>query len=752
MAAHPSRPTALPGPFLARLADAVGIEPSYRDISGRTHSIAAEPLAALLAAFGRPAADEAAAEGALRDLETQWAERALDPVRVVVAGDGPVAVDALFGDAFGGARLDWRLDFEDGGGRVGSVRPLDLVGGRTEGPDEEPLLAVRLELGTGLPLGYHRLSLAGPAVAGRKGCGQTLIVVPARCYLPAAWESGRRVWGMAIEPYALRTAGDWGIGDFTALAELSGAAGALGAAAIGVTPLHALFPARPRHDSPYYGSSRAFLNALFIDVRAVPDLADDPAVRRRLAAPDFSSAREALARRELIDYEGVVSLKFGVLRDLFNGFRARHLESGGERGLAFRDFVRRGGPRLEAHAAFDALSAVHGPDWRQWPDDCRRPDGGGVAAFRAAEPEAIDFFLYLQWEADRQLAAAAEAGRRAGLAVGLYRDVALGASPDGAEAWIDQDSLVFGAEIGAPPDAFNMEGQGWGLPPFNPRSLGEAAYAPFIDLLRANMRHAGAVRIDHVMGLARQFWIPAGRLPADGAYMRFPVEDLLGILALESQRHRCIVIGEDLGTVPDGFRVRMAQAGILSYRLLYFERGSNGAFTPPADYPDLALAAVATHDLPPLPGYWKGHDIETRARLGLLSSPTAERAAKRERVDDRTALTAALRDHGGLAEGGHPSPDDIALAAYRFLARTPSHLLMVRPEDVLGLVEQTNLPGTVEEHPNWKRRLPLTVQELAADPRIRRLGAMLAAEGRAGPERAPLSVGSGPERDGDGKH
>ncbi|MDX9862627.1 MAG: 4-alpha-glucanotransferase, partial [Rhodospirillales bacterium] len=747
-----ARSTSLPGPFLARLADAVGIQPRYRDVSGRTHSIAAEPLAALLAALGRPSADEAAAESALRDLEAQWAERALDPVQVVVPGDGPVAVDALFADAFGDARLDWRLEFEDGGIRVGSARPLDLAGGRTEGPDEESLLAVRLELGAGLPLGYHRLSLAGPAVAGRKGCTQTLIVAPARCHLPAAWESGRRVWGMAIEPYALRMAGDWGIGDFTALAELSRAAGDLGVAAIGVTPLHALFPARPRHDSPYYGSSRAFLNALFIDVEAVPDLADDPAVRRRLAAPAFRSARDALARRDLIDYEGVAALKFGALRDLFDGFRVRHLESGSERGAAFHDFVRRGGPQLAAHAAFDALSAVHGPDWRRWPVDCRRPGGDGVAAFRAAEPAAVEFFLYLQWEADRQLAAADEAGRRAGLTVGLYRDVALGASPDGAEAWIHQDSLVFGAEIGAPPDAFNMEGQGWGLPPFDPRSLREGAYTPFIDLVRANMRHAGAVRIDHVMGLARQFWIPAGRSPAEGAYMRFPVEDLLGILALESRRHRCIVIGEDLGTVPDGFRARMAQAGILSYRLLYFERGSNGTFVPPADYPDLALAAVATHDLPPLQGYWNGHDIETRARLGLLASPTAERAAKRERVEDRAALTAALRDHGDLARGGHPSPDDIALAAYRFLARTPAHLLMVRPEDMLGLVEQANLPGTVGEHPNWKRRLPLTVQELAADPRIRRLAATLAGEGRGGPEMAPLSVGSGPERDGDGKH
>jgi 4-alpha-glucanotransferase len=746
MTAGPSRPTSTPGPFLARLADAVGIEPTYRDIAGRVHSIGAGPLATLLAALGRPAADEAAAEGALRALEARWAERALDPVRVVVAGEGAVTVDALFAAAAGDARLDWCLEFEDGGGRSGSARPGELAGARTEGPNDEPLLAVRLDLGAGLPLGYHRLCLDGPAVSGRKGCIQTLIAAPARCYLPAAWEAGRRTWGMAIEPYALRAAGDWGIGDFTALAGLARAAGGLGAGAVGVTPLHALFPARPTHDSPYYGSSRVFLNALFIDVGAVPDLADDASVRARLATPAFADTRDALARRDLIDYEGVASLKFGVLRDLFAGFRARHLETGSDRGAAFREFVKRGGPELVAHAVFDALSAALGPDWRRWPIDCRRPEGAGVAAFRAAHPEDVDFFLYLQWEADRQLAAAAETGRQAGLTVGLYRDVALGASPDGAEAWGYQDSLVFGAEIGAPPDAFNPAGQGWGLPPFDPYALGEAAYAPFIDLLRANMRHAGAVRIDHVMGLARQFWIPAGGSPADGAYMRFPLEDLLGILALESRRHGCVVIGEDLGTVPDGFRERLAQAGILSYRLLYFERDGDGALTPPADYPALSLAAVATHDLPPLPGYWNGHDIATRARLGLLASSGAERAATRERVNDRNALADALRAHGGLPEGGDPSPDDIALAAYRFLARAPSHLLMVRPEDILGLMEQTNLPGTREEHPNWKRRLPLIVEALAADPRFRRLAAMLATEGRAG---AALVVKTGSEGDGD---
>lgn len=720
-----------PGSALARLAEALGIGLEYWDASGRHYAVGAGTIRALAAGFGWPAADDAAAEAALAGLTERRSRRVLDPVSVVAPGEGSVVVEARFAVASVGNGFDWRLELEDGAVRKGHAHPAYLAVGSPGQTDGGDLLSIRLDLGSGVPPGYHRLVLSGPALAGREGREQTVIVAPTRCYVPPAWEAGGRIWGIAAEPYALRSGHDWGIGDFSALADLVRAAGHLGAGSVGLTPLHALFPARPRQDSPYYASSRTFLNTLYIDVEAVPDLADCPEERERLASPEFQAARESLARRELIDYEGVARLKVDSLRVLHAAFRRRHPPGRAKgRGAAFAAFVAKGGPALAAQAAFDALSEAYGPNWREWPADCGRPDGAGVAAFCAGHAAAVDFRLYLQWEADRQLAAAAEAGRTAGLAAGLYLDVALAAAPDGAEAWINQDALMFGAEIGAPPDAFNPGGQGWGLPPFDPHALRRAAYAPFIAVLRAAMRHAGVVRLDHVMGLARQFWMPAGHAPVDGTYVRFPLDELIGVVALESERNRCAVIGEDLGTVPEGFRERIAAARVLSYRLLYFEQGWGGGFKPPHDYPALALATVTTHDLPTLPGFFAGHDIEVRGRLGLFPSPDIEAASRRDRDHAKWALMEALRAHGGLA-GDNPSADDLLMAAYRFLARAPSHLLTVRAEDVLGLLDQTNLPGTVDQHPNWKRRLPVSVAELAADPRLGRLAAMLANEGRA---------------------
>lgn len=721
----------VPGSALARLADVLGIGLSYWDARGNHCAVSADTVRALAAAFGWPAEDDAAAERALGGLRENRRRRVLEPVAVVAPGDGPVVVDALFAVSAAESGFDWCLELEDGTVREGLAHPAGLAAGPLGDDDERAFVLARLDLGRGLPLGYHRLRLAGPAVVAREGCEQTVIVAPERCFLPAAWQAGGRIWGISAEPYALRSSRDWGVGDFSAVTDLARAAGNLGAGAVGLTPLHALFPARPDRDSPYYASNRTFLNGLFIDVEAVPDLADCPAERERLALPDFRRKREALAHLELIDYEGAAHLKFDILRALHAAFRRRYPPGATDgRGGAFTDYVARGGPALAAQAVFDALSEAFGPNWREWPDDCRRPDGPGVATFRDGHAGAVDFFLYVQWEADRQLAAAAEAGRRAGLAAGLYLDVALGAAPDGAEAWINQDSLVFGTEIGAPPDIFNPGGQSWGLPPFDPHALRRAAYGPFVAVLRANMRHAGVVRIDHVMGLARQYWIPAGRTPVDGTYVRFPLDALLGIVALESQRNHCAVIGEDLGTVPEGFREQMAGVGVLSYRLLYFEQGWGGAFKPPGDYPALSLATVTTHDLPTLNGFFRGYDLAVRSRLGLFPTPEIEAVSYQDRDHSRGALIEVLRAHGGLV-GDDPSADDLALAAYRFLARTPSHLLMVRPEDVLGLMEQTNLPGTTDQHPNWKRRLPVTVGELAADPRLRRLATMLADEGRA---------------------
>ena len=343
----------------------------------------------------------------------------------------------------------------------------------------------------------------------------------------------------------------------------------------------------------------------------------------------------------------------------------------------------------------------------------------------------MTFHQYLQWEADRQLGLAKVACAQSGMSIGLYRDLSLGVDADGAEAWAEQSAMARGISTGAPPDPFNLKGQSWGLPPFNPHALRDAAYRPFIECLRANMRHAGALRIDHIMGFARLFWLPREASPLEGGYVRYPLDELLAITALESRRAGCVVVGEDLGTVPEGLRERLSAKQILSMRLLYFERNDVGGFRAAQAYPELAHVAIGTHDLPTFSGYWRGHDIAVRAALHLLPAPDGESMLRQERARARAALLALLRGSGLLSTAETPVDDpdipmpDLVDAAYRFLATSPGRLLMVRLEDVFGVIEQVNLPGTVDEHPNWRRKLPMPWETLATSPWLRGFAEML---------------------------
>jgi 4-alpha-glucanotransferase len=423
-----------------------------------------------------------------------------------------------------------------------------------------------------------------------------------------------------------------------------------------------------------------------------------------------------------------------ILERLHGSFRDTHLAEPTPRGRAFRAFCSAIGQELWRHAIFEALSehqqrAGAGTDWRLWPERLRKPDDPEVAAFAREHAERVEFFQYLQWVADLQLAEAAYRARAAGMPIGLYRDLAVATDPGGAAAWAGQGCILDAVSVGAPPDLFNLNGQSWGIAPFSPIGLVEAAYAPFIANLRANMRHAGAVRIDHVMGLMHLYCIPPGGGP--GAYVSYPFEDLLRIVALESRRHGCIVIGEDLGTVPDEFRPAMQAAGILSYRLFYFERDGNGRFLPPDGYPVEALVAATTHDLPTLAGFWIGRDQLWRARLRLYPDEAALRDDRQQRARDREELVAALRRQQllpGMNKADEASCDalrELTLAVHCYLASTPGRILMLQLEDVLGEIEQPNLPGTIDEHPNWRRRARLTVEEIVAEPAAQALVAAL---------------------------
>ncbi len=699
---------------LLQLAGLIGVEARYTDALGQTREVSDDTLLALTAAFGLPS-DPVRAR---RQIEEQQRSLplGLEAAHLVhVEDQHPELVLRL---PPGCRNFSWSCRLADGDERSGRVM--------VDANSSEERFAMALP--SGLPLGYHRLEVEAGGITARTD----LIVAPDRCYLPAELGPGSRSWGLSCQLYGLRSERNWGIGDFTDLASLARAAGGSTASVVGINPLHALFAAEPRHVSPYSPSSRRQLNYLYIDVTAVPGFGEDPVIRELMAGQWFGATHWAARSAEFIDYGAVAACKRSVLEALFRRFSTA--------GRAFREFQQAAGQSLADFAVFEALHEHHLREnrqfsWHSWPAPMRDPRSPQVAAFAAAHRDRVEFFQFLQWEADRQLAAASRASREAGLSIGLYRDLAVGANPNGAEAWADQELVAPGASIGAPPDALSRGGQNWGLAPVNPLVLRRQGFASFIASLRANMRHAGILRIDHVMSLNRLYWIPSGMDAKAGAYVNYPFEELIRLVALESWRQACAVVGEDLGTVPDGFRDTMRSADILSYRIFVFERKTDGTFERPSKYPPLAAASAATHDIATLKGFWLGNDIVWRERLGLYPDRHAQETEAAERHRDRSLLLDALVREGliepartaeFLPEGGAPVyTTELADAILAYLGRSCARLMLVQLEDVFSEVEQANLPGTTDAHPNWRRRLPRSVEELDHGVDLRRVAALI---------------------------
>ena len=551
----------------------------------------------------------------------------------------------------------------------------------------------RLPIDTQLP-GYHRIAISGDAAA-----QAVLALIPDTSYLPPSLAAGQRLWGLAAHLYTLRSDTDWGVGDFSDLARLCALAGKAGGSAVALNPFHALFPDRPEDASPYSPSSRLFLNPLYIDIEA------EPSARESSEIDELSRSASQLRSGNLIDYTGVWRAKKAGLETLFARFKARPEPT------EFAAFVAEHGEALEHFALFSALAEQHGLPWQNWRPGLRRPD----TALRSLDAQTKDraaFHRYVQFLADRQLHKAADVAGSAGMDVGLIRDLAMGINPDGADAWMNQEAYVSGLRCGAPPDDFQPKGQEWGVLPLDPVRL-RRNLAPFAQLLRANMRHAGGLRIDHVIGVQRQFLVPLGAEAKSGCYVRFPFDDLLGVLALESTRNRCLVVGEDLGTVPEGFRQRIHDLNIPGCAVFYFERTHDGRFKPPSDYRRKAAATVSTHDLTPLAGFWEKRDISQRLALGIYTESEAK-AADAERDVDRARLLEALAQAGitvpAEASGAVATPA-LVRAVHAFLASSASQLFLAKPDDLLGEREQLNVPGTTFEAPNWRRKLSATIDD-----------------------------------------
>ena len=704
---------------IERMAHLRGIGDAYHDYRGELKHFSWETKKGLLQAMGCPVEEPAALARELSALEAQRWRKLLPPV--AAARGARIGIDINVTAQEFGSMLTWSVRFEDGSrhsGTISTAACAEIWRGAVEG---SWITRRRLELPIDLPAGYHELE-AKILDAAADRC--LLVVSPPRCYEPAPLVAGRRLWGMAVQLYTLRSRDNWGIGDFNDLRLLIRWAASHGAGFIGLNPLHALAPADPGRCSPYSASSRHFLNVLYISVTSVPEFPQCAAACARFAEEPFARRLEELRRCDLVDYRGVAEIKFEFLALLYREFRDRHLATGTARAQEFRDFVAAGGARLQMHARFDALDRYFrslgvASGWFSWPQEYRDASGAAVAGFAADHPEEVEFYAYLQWLAHEQLCAAAALTRELKMPIGLYGDYAVGANPSGSETWADQGSYCMAAEIGAPPDPLALKGQGWGIPPQDPSTMQAQRLQGFIQMIRHNMRYYGALRLDHVMSLFRLWWVAAGLPPTEGAYVHYPLQQLLTVLCLESARSACLVVGEDLGVVPDEMRRAMPDYGLYHYKVLLFER-AEGRFRRPEEYVRHALATVTTHDMPTLRSYWEGRDIELRRRLNLYPSDAVEGEVARERAGDRELLLQALRSQGlepaQPAEPADPFHADLARALHVYLARSASALVALQIEDLLGEILPVNVPGTDREYPNWQRKLPALIEDMSARP------------------------------------
>ena len=712
---------------LYQLADAAGIESQYWDIDGQLHQATPDTIRALLCALGHATDTEADVLSGLTMLDEQQWRAGLPPV---IMAQENCQIDVPFRLPQDGSTRTMRLSvhLETGAIQAGEcdLGVLRVEGTGNCGGSSTVLRRVKLPP---LPVGYHEIRLeAGEEATTR------LIVAPAHCYLPPKFTRGR-CWGLAAQLYALKSPNDWGIGDFGHLWTLIDRAAASDADAVGLNPLHALFLDKPEDASPYSPSSRLFRNPLYLEVTAIAEFAESDEARALVQAPETVRALQSVRTAAFVDYRAVAGVKIPVLECLYRAFNANHASRADSRAASFRAFVERSGLNLDRFATFQALSEHFGThDWSRWPTAYRDPQSALDSDLRRRHADRVQFFKYLQWQCEEQFSTAADLARQRGMAIGLYNDLAVSVAASSGDHWSHQDLFAGKARIGAPSDPFNEMGQEWGVVPLNPARLRANGYRHFSALLSANMRHSGALRIDHVMGWQRLFLIPAGAPPAAGAYVRYPIDDILAIAALESQRNRCMIIGEDLGTVPGGFRERMAAANILSCRIFYFER-THDRFRPPADYPALASVSAATHDLATLRGFWNSDDIVAKVHLGIFRSVDEEKRARSSRATERRQLLQALADEALLPDGLSPSNADhvvwtpeLALAVHRYLAKTRSLLCMVQMDDLAGEAQQANLPGSTTQYPNWRRRLARTLEDLFADPMIQNETRAIAAE------------------------
>jgi 4-alpha-glucanotransferase len=696
---------------LHALADAAGVSVDWQDAAGKPQRVSPDVLRNVLNALGIDASSPEAIDRSLDAVNDAGGDTASHFVIGVVRQSVEVPLPDTVGT------LRFRIEFDEDGG---------VVDGEARRKDAHTVIIP----GMNLP-GYHTLHIGDQVV--------TLAIAPTRCFgvSDAIGKAQPREWALAVQLYGLRRRGaslgapgaSGGVGDFTALASLAGVAAKAGATGIAISPVHAMFTADPQRISPYAPSSRLFLNVLYVDPAEV---FGQPAVALAASALGLNLDLARLEQLDMVDWPAVARTKLAILRRLFDGFPGNVGSSVHE---AFTRFREEGGSLLENHARFEALHAWRLAEgfptggWRDWPECYQNPDSPEVAAFAQEHAADVTFHAFLQWLADRGLARAQAAARDAGMGIGLIADLAVGTDPGGSHAWSRQGEILAKLSPGAPPDLYNAQGQAWGLTAFSPSALRRTGYRAYIEMLRACLRHAGGIRIDHALGLKRMWLVPEGAAPTDGAYVNYPFDDIMRLIALESWRHRAIVVGENLGTVPEGFNDQIGRAGMLGMDVLWFERahgGENAPIKPPRDWPVEAMAMTTTHDLPTIAGWWTGTDLQWRDRLGLFGDGDSLDAQMANRARDREQLVQSLAAAGiEVSQDTDPEAPPPIAETFRFVGATSCPLAVVPLEDVLGDPEAPNLPGTTDTHPNWRRRMATTIDTLLDDQDVsRRLAAL----------------------------
>ena len=705
--------------LLQQLVEMRGIETQYVDAWGKPATIAESSKAKLLNTLGYDtSSDEKIQSQITQDIKSVWLSP-LNPVQVV-RNTQEINLAVRLPIELVNDDHTLTVTCENGDVLTHQFTPVDQEMTTMAHIDDVEFHEYVVTLPLDLPLGYHDVALSADD---DEFARSRLIVAPEACYTPNEIKEGKKIWGLSVQLYCVRSEKNWGIGDFSDLALLIEKAAGVGADFIGLNPIHALYPANPNACSPYGPSSRRWLNYLYIDVTAI-DGYDDASVQAVVSSDEFKATLEHARNVEHVDYEAVAHVKLAALKAVFDVYDAKYLRKNTKQNKAFKAFVEAGGESLDMLAVYDALQShlkAEGKDswgWPVFPQEYKDYYNPAVAKFKSANEQDVKFYLFLQWIAAQQLELASNKATDAGMTIGLYRDLAVGVSEGSAEIWGNKDLYCTGASVGAPPDILGPLGQNWGLPPMDPRKLYEQGYQPIIDLFASNMASSGSLRIDHVMALLRLWWVVKGDNAKDGGYVYYPVDDLLGILALESHRNQSLVIGEDLGTVPEEIRSKLADNGVYSYRVFFFEQAEDGGFFSPSHYPVQSMSTLTTHDMPTLIGYWHCLDLELGKEIGLYPTEEILQTLYADRHENKQAILDTLHGHGSIGDNvgrdvNHTGMNrELNNGMQVHMAGGSSALLSLQLEDWLEMDKPVNIPGTFDEYPNWRRKLTENIESM----------------------------------------